>query len=601
MDNTTDFLEKFIRIHSIEFKQLLLSCENEEVAKEEIELSISAIKNAKYLHKNQTIISVFLPVNLPLYSFVIYVLTPSLVCERIYFKPSSSNYELLKKIYSIFKNISKNIFLYEGNRNDFCKYHVTNSNIVIFVGNTKNSYKVKKYINENTLFLCFGNGINAIVAFNNSNINELIDKIHCSISFNDGQDCGKPTIIFLQKKIEKVVISKIIEKTKYYIAHIYRDSDLLNLVKYIQNNRDKVINKIVVDLPENCISPILTKTSIKDVKALNKITVETYGPVYNFIIFNDEKELEVIKQIPSIMNNLFYVSKFGDGKINFSKDIQLKNATILDYDSGYNEFGNHNINCSYLSYKGINIAKPLLVNREINVIYNNDWFKYITSIRNSRKKLKYLLKEIYRNEITRIFSDNLIYSFIFGSFVKNKKNRFNDIDIFICVEHRDNKQINEFLRFYFFTHYLFGFKPDIDYPGEIVTMKEIQTLLCKNISIKNTMISKEEFDYIFYNQILNDKKENIYGNFDDLRIHKDILSTNSQIICKSINELIDYSKYSAHIYNKSLFALSTNDILFFSNFLSYPSIVNYDSIRRVKEMDDGLFLIYERGDLNEFN
>ncbi len=599
MTEKIKLLENSILENKMKIIKILETYESFSVANEEIDLSINALRNCKYIKATNAKLSVFLPMNLPFFSLVTYVLIPSCNCQKTYYRPSSITAELSKKISDCLRLEKYNVYIVEESRNIFLEKYAQKSNIVIFVGSSKTSKTILKSLNKDILFLNFGNGLNSIVGFEDANRKLLIDKIIRSITFNNGQDCGKPSLIFLDKKISDNIIKKVLKclgKPKLYIT---RDEDLNNIILFIQKNKKNMLKDVYFNICKNEIEPIVLKQPIENFILQKE---ELYGPVFNFIIFNEKKELINFFKQRENKDKILYVSKFGNQYFDFCDNLVLKNKTILDIDNGYMEFGNYNNYSSYLSYKGIKITKPLLVNREIEYFYNNSLFSNINiKSKNNKKNIFITIQSILKKEIQRIFKGNLIYSFIFGSAVKNKKYKYNDIDIFICTYENNKEQIIEFKNLYYNLHYKYGLKPDVNYPGEIITLENLQILLSKEIVIKDLKVNSEIFDYIFYNQILNDQKVNLYGEFSDLNIKEEIINNNCKKICENINNQIDYNKVRERIFNKSLFALSNNDIMFFSNFLVYPKIDNKENLNILKKIDDGLLLIYELGGNNELN
>ena len=70
------------------------------------------------------------------------------------------------------------------------------------------------------------------------------------------------------------------------------------------------------------------------------------------------------------------ISLFGNSRYieKLPASLVLNNEIVSDIDNGFCEYGGYGKNTSYLSYKGVTINKPLLINREINDFYNNESF-----------------------------------------------------------------------------------------------------------------------------------------------------------------------------------------------------------------------------------
>lgn len=224
-------LEEVIKNISKNKKQLLeilLDIETIDVAEEEIELSINALKNThKYSDKKVEKVSSYLPMNLPLYSLVNSCIIPKLYCDFCYYRPSSEVLKQSKKIHSLLNLNLYSIFLFEGTREDFFREIVYTSNVVIFVGKPENASSVKKKLSENTMFLYFGVGQNPIVVADNANLDIAAKKIVDATMFNYGQDCAKPNIILCKK-------NKYNELKKYLLYYIKRNMNKKTTIKKLR-------------------------------------------------------------------------------------------------------------------------------------------------------------------------------------------------------------------------------------------------------------------------------------------------------------------------------------------------------------------------------
>ena len=100
--------------------RILLEFETEDVAKEELRLSINALENNnKYTDKKVESIASYLPMNLPLYSLVIYGIIPKICADVCNYRPSSQTIEISKRIHNVLNLNTYNIFLFEDSREDF--------------------------------------------------------------------------------------------------------------------------------------------------------------------------------------------------------------------------------------------------------------------------------------------------------------------------------------------------------------------------------------------------------------------------------------------------------------------------------------------------
>ena len=77
------------------------------------------------------------------------------------------------------------------------------------------------------------------------------------------------------------------------------------------------------------------------------------------------------------------------------------------------------------------------------------------------------------------------------------------MDLFVCINDRSTLQNDDFHRFYYNLHSLFGLTPDWIYPGEIVSIDELDTMLVKGSNCAILLDNDEEiFDITFYTKVI---------------------------------------------------------------------------------------------------
>lgn len=119
------------------------------------------------------------------------------------------------------------------------------------------------------------------------------------------------------------------------------------------------------------------------------------------------------------------------------------------------------------------------------------------------------LVQTFEDAIHEIFKDNLVFAFIFGSVAKGRHKKTSDIDMFVCtVKEPSAEQKSDFFELYMRMHQKYGFTPDEEYPGELVSLE----FLLKNIEyIQNWIPHREirtyrEFEAVFWMAVLAEQK-----------------------------------------------------------------------------------------------
>lgn len=589
-------IKQLLEINKKKIIDILKEVETNDVAVEEYNLSIAALDNNKYNSKQVEKIVSFLPMNLPLYSLIAYVVVPRVCSEKSVYRPSTLTKNQSQKIHNLLNLTEYNINLFTGTREKFLQEHVCKSNVVIFVGKPENANNILSKINNNALFVYFGVGQNPVVVADNADLELASKKIVDTVMFNYGQDCGKPNIILCKRNLYKDFLenlkNKILEK-KECKTMIRNTSSLIDASNFLLKESDNIVMGGNVDFKNRTLDPAVISTDLN----IDKNTyIEFYAPIFRIMVYDNESDLIKYFSEQKYREENMNISIFGNCKYveNLSSSLILHDEMVPEIDNGYCEFGGYGKNVSYIQYKGIRVNKPILINREIEDFYNNSLFTSsnieLMKLQSNKNRLKKILYLEYEKMIKRIFFDNLYFSFVFGSYAKSKQKISSDLDIFICTLENNEEKINQFREWYFKLHYMYGLTPDFCYPGEIITRETLEYIIATNKDITFSLNnSSDVFDSIFYTQIFSDKKAMTCGNTNVLLNYEKRMKQFIPDFCHQIFELLirENKIASEREYTKCLFALSNNDLLFFAKKLDFESIDSkqYDEI--INRLDDG--------------
>ncbi len=589
-------IQKLLKRYKNEIIGILKDIETENVAIEEYNLSIKALENnKKYINGKVNKISSYMPMNLPLYSMVIYTIIPKLSSEKSYYRPSTKTLDQSKRIHKILDLDKYNINLFDGSRIDYLKKEVLNSDVVVFVGKPENADLLSKRLSEKNMFIYFGVGQNPVILTNNADLNMASKKIAETIMFNYGQDCAKPNIILCKKTLYKDFLKKLIIEIEKNIEQKTTIKNL-NTLKDVANLLVKNINYIEyggkIDFKENTLDPIIIT---KELSEDNSNYDEFYAPVFRIMLYNNITELKQYFSNKRYKEENMNISLFGESTFisNLPSSLVLHNEMVPEIDNGYCEYGGYGEKTSYLLYKGVKVIKPILINREIEYFFNNPNFDYSSDrFKNApsfKTKLNIILFDEYRSFIQNLFKNNLNFSFVFGSYAKGTAKISSDIDMLVCLQKNDKETEKKFREWYFRYHYMYGKTPDFYYPGEIVTNEKLNNIICNNKNIEFKLINDADtFDALFYTQIFTDKKREIIGNQELLLKHEYEFRKFIPDFCNQIYELLKKNNMikDERDNTKCLIALACNDLLFFGKRLKYDMPEDeYGDI--TEKLDDG--------------
>lgn len=516
--NVSQEFANFLNDNRKHIQYLLRQYESKEVVDDEIKRSIETLRNIdkikKYLGKKISKISAFLPLNLPLYSLVIFAIIPSFQSEEVYVRSPERMTDIITKLFKFLsiQEYFKGIKLFTGQKQDFIDMHCKASDGIIFTGKYENYLKIREQCGKNKLIIFNGVGHNPIIITDTADIDLAVEKTIYVKLFNGGQDCAGPDIILVHSNVVDVFLKKIINKLKQIKTDVNYDSDktkigpvfesmsIFQFTKIIESvylSGGKIIYGGNVDYKNKVIYPCVCKFELSDYVNYN----ELYGPIFLISEYEDDSKLDIYFNDPEgkYARSQMYVSIFGENRYVANclpGTIPLVNVTIHDAELGVYEYGGYGVTSSGISYKGINIPKPILIPREIYRFlispYKNIFEKNFEKINNDESNIIELL---FKEKIVKIFGDNLVFGYIFGSYARNRAKSYSDIDTFVCVKKKDSVQIKEYLDWLFEIFEIFGKIPDFKYPTEIVELKELENQVARFSKLRLLAILNSAKDY----------------------------------------------------------------------------------------------------------
>lgn len=365
---------------------ILRKFENYDVVEDEISKSADVLKNItdlkKYFKGRVNLISTFLPLNIPLYSFVLFAVIPSYQSDSLVVRVPTGLSDFFSQIYKILSggNVFKNISLYEGKRKDFVDEYCKKSDVIIFTGKYQNFSDIRYVCKKETLMIFNGSGHNPAVVTETANLEQAVEKIINAKLYNNGQDCIAPNIIFIHSKIKDKFIYLLNEElNKLKVDVNYSDdntkigplmdrellSSFSEMVSNFLNQGAEIIYGGKIDFKYNLAYPCVLFSSID--KFLNY--EELYSPIFIIDEYSKDEDLKIYFEDKDgkYDSKQMYISVFGFSQYveNLKESIILKNKSVLDIENGNEEFGGYSLESSAVCYMGKSVAKPILIPREI--------------------------------------------------------------------------------------------------------------------------------------------------------------------------------------------------------------------------------------------
>ena len=390
----SDVVNELITCLSSRDNELIeILCENEPMATAEDEV-IRSIKYLKYFkEKQEQYISdkklesacCYLPLNQPLYSLILNVLTASFVCKRVYYRPPQKLWTLHCKIYDLLNLGRFGIYVETISRSQFMDKYVHFANVIIYIGRYDNVLDISQYISAKSLLIYNGSALNPIIVMTGANLSLCAKETVNARLYNSGQDCMAPSAIFVHNMIYKFFLRELtifLDSLKIdlnswnetVVGPMIDDDSFDESVHYLRINKRNVVYGGHYDDNKRFIEPTIFAYD----KYVGEKQTPYFAPFLRIYRYTSLEDIQLYLSTEDAMRYKGYVSIFGnaseiDSIKTSSKDlIVLKNETLLDYEDGNKEFGGYGEGCSFTLAEGKMNAHPILLLREIYEWRKND-------------------------------------------------------------------------------------------------------------------------------------------------------------------------------------------------------------------------------------
>ena len=376
-------LAKIIELNQEALIDILLEYESFETAKDEVWRSLDCLKNIskefKYLSYGKVdLMCTIFPINLPLYSLVLFAIVPSFVANEVVVRPPVLMREVLQEIVELL-NLSEivlGIKFVDMERSLFNEAFISIADVVMFTGRYENVKNVQEACPD-ALFIYNGAGVNPVVVTSSADLESAVDKTVEARVFNSGQDCHGPDMIFVHEKIVDDFQQRLVTKLCEIKVGDYQDRDVkvgplidvdnLSVVNSFFNTHAKsIVYGGEIDFKRGIVYPTVIKENVRDLRTFT--TTEFFSPVFYLLIYRNNNDLRKYFSQESYSDFAMYTSIFGNTPYSseMPNTVILQDKILNDVERGNDPFGGYGLKANYASYHGVYHCRPILLSREIS-------------------------------------------------------------------------------------------------------------------------------------------------------------------------------------------------------------------------------------------
>ncbi|MFD9821070.1 aldehyde dehydrogenase family protein [Streptomyces violascens] len=321
--------------------------------------------------------TVFMPSNIPLYSYALYMLVASLYSDTITFRPSSEIKSQLQRLHALLAPVhGLPIKLSELSQRKFVTGPVREADLIVFTGHYSNAETIREGLAEDQLFLFFGRGINPFVIAPDADLARAAHDVTNIRLYNSGQDCFGPDVLFApQGRTEEFidVLSAELNALRFGqnsdpavdYGPIYYTSALVNCSDYLVRHAGRIRHGGLIDLPSRRIEPTVLLWDFDDKIPLD----EMFAPVFNVVAYASARRLRERLASPYFSERALGAMVYGNDpetvKVLARRHHTCVDHTLLDAEDGNRPFGGFGMMANYLAYGGERHAEPLLLSQAV--------------------------------------------------------------------------------------------------------------------------------------------------------------------------------------------------------------------------------------------
>lgn len=321
--------------------------------------------------------AVFMPSNIPLYSYALHLLVASLYTDRIAFRPSSQIAGQLRRLHDLLAPIhGLPVELFELSQRKFVTGPVREADLIVFTGNYANAETIREGLAEDQLFLFFGHGVNPFVIAPDADLARAAHDVTRIRLHNSGQDCFGPDVVFApQGRTEEFLGLLSAELVSLRFGQnddpgagygpIYYDSALVNCSDYLVRHASHIRHGGRIDLPSRRIEPTVLLWGYDDKIPLD----EMFAPVFNVVAYPSARRLRERLASPFFSERALGAMVYGNDpetvRVLSKRHQTCVNHTLLDAEDGNRPFGGFGMMANYVSYGGERHAEPLLMSQAV--------------------------------------------------------------------------------------------------------------------------------------------------------------------------------------------------------------------------------------------
>ncbi len=376
-------LIEFLQANEQQVLDLLTEHAGYAAAQSELHCAIKALQGAEQevqRHvRGQVVdcIAVFMPSNMLLYFYVLYLIIPSLYSQRVLCRPSSHIVQQTERLHRLLLPVHRlPVSLQLVSQRVFLEESLPQAQLVVFTGTYVNAEQVRHQLSpEKQTYVFFGQGVNPAVVGDQADVEQAVKDLISARMFNTGQDCMGPNVLFVCRKQAERFRECLHERLSHLVFGprddpgadynpIFYLSTLSTLSQYFTDNGQFIEFGGTIDFAKRKIAPTVLRGNLTQ----RAPVIEYFGPVFHVVEYADEASLI------SELDGGFYRDRAMGASVHGSPALAeflrgnhmvAVNQSLFDIENGNQPFGGYGQMANYVFHARRVKRSPILLSQVV--------------------------------------------------------------------------------------------------------------------------------------------------------------------------------------------------------------------------------------------
>ncbi|MFI6296481.1 aldehyde dehydrogenase family protein [Nonomuraea sp. NPDC050790] len=322
-------------------------------------------------------LAAFMPSNVLLYSYVLYLLVPALFTERLTARPASVVADQLHRLHALLAPVHNlPIEVVAASQREFVTGQVASADVVIFTGAYSNAEQVRATLRDEQLFVFFGQGVNPFIVGPDAQVGRAVRDAMRVRLLNSGQDCYGPDVLYVHDSVKDAFVdglTRAVAAARYGgnrdpeadYGSLWYDTAVEGSADYLRRNHEHIVAGGAIDFRTRRVEPTVL---VRDWAPRVPI-VEFFAPIFNVVGYSTAQQVSRHIDSPFFaeraMGAMVYDAEPGLVDTLRKRHTVAVNSTLIDVDDGNQPFGGHGVMAGYVMRHGKRWTGPTLLSQVV--------------------------------------------------------------------------------------------------------------------------------------------------------------------------------------------------------------------------------------------